>query len=296
MFDPAREPFEILSLHDIGIERVRQACFAYPRLELSILAKPFLLGCLLDRGHDAAVFIDADVLILDTLEPLFGAAAAHSIVLTPHLVDPLASPDRIARELNIHRSGIYNGGCVGVSATSAGRRFVSWWKDRLQTHCRHAPHEGMHYDQRWLDLVPSLFEDVYIERDAAYNVAHWNLPERDGVAARFFHFSGFEPSRPHVVTKYSARLTMGSVGGVPQLFDRYVRWLECEGYAVTNQWPYAFDCFDNGVPIPGAARDLYRDLDDDAAHAFGDPFCTRGPCSFFSWLNESGAGLTAVRA
>ena len=36
----------------------------------------------------------------------------------------------------------------------------------------------MHYDQRWLDLVPALFDDVHIVRDPGCNVAYWNLPER----------------------------------------------------------------------------------------------------------------------
>ncbi len=33
-------------------------------------------------------------------------------------------------------------------------------------------------DQRWCDLVPSLFDRVHIERDPGYNVASWNLSTR----------------------------------------------------------------------------------------------------------------------
>jgi hypothetical protein len=174
-----------------------------------------------------------------------------------------------------------------VSPTSDGRRFLAWWKERLWKHCRHDPAHGFHYDQRWLDLVPTLFDDVYIERDAAYNAAYWNLPERDaGADVRFFHFSGFEPDKPHIVTRYSDRLPMSTAGRAATLFDRYVTLLEGEGHGVTRNWPYAFERFDNGVVIPRPARDLYRQLDDDAVAAFADPFCTRGARSYFAWLNE----------
>jgi hypothetical protein len=287
MFEPEAEPFEVVPLQDLGIENVRQLCFWYPRAEVSIAAKPHLLSYLHDRNYAGAVFLDADILVLNRLDRLFQATTDHAVALTPHLVDSLSGSDRVARELNILQCGVYNGGFVGVSSTSAGRQFLAWWKDRLRKHCRHDLAQGSHYDQRWLDLVPSLFDDVYIERDAAYNVAYWNLPERDAdVRARFFHFSGFEPEKPQAITKYSERLTMKTVGPAATLFDRYVALLEREGHRVTRNWPYAFERFDNGVPIPQAARDLYRQLDDEAVAGFGDPFCSCGERSYYRWLNE----------
>jgi hypothetical protein len=287
VFDPAAEPFEVVPLEDLGIRNLRQLCFWYPRAELSITAKPHLLSHLLDRGYAGALFLDADILVLDTLDRLFRSTAAHSVVLTPHLVGSLSVPDRVARELNILQCGVYNGGFIGVSSTTDGRRFLAWWKERLWKDCRHDPARGFHYDQRWLDLVPTLFDDVYIERDAACNVAYWNLPERATVdRVRFFHFSGFEPDKPDVVTRYSERLSMTTVGRAATLFDRYVALLEREGHGITRTWPYAFERFDNGVPIPRSARDLYRHLGDDAIAAFGDPFSAREAGSYFAWLNE----------
>ena len=286
VFDPADEPFEVVPIQDLAIENLRQLSFWYPRAELSITAKPYLLDYLLDRGYTGAVFFDADILILNSLERLLQATLAHAIVLTPHLVTSLSAADRVRRELNILQCGAYNGGFIGVSETGDGRRFLAWWKDRLQKDCRHDVAHGFHYDQRWLDLVPTLFDDVYVERDPAYNVAYWNLPERDVGSARFFHFSGFEPDNPHIVTRYSNRMTMATVGPAAALFDRYVRLLEHQGHSETKRWPYAFERFDNGVSIPRFARDLYRGLDEESAAVFPDPFCTAGAHSYFAWLNE----------
>jgi hypothetical protein len=287
VFDPDAEAFEIVPLDALRIPDVRRLCFRYSRLQLSAAAKPHFLRYLLDRGFTSAVFLDADVLVLGRLDPLLDATAAHAVALTPHLLGPLLGQDAIARELNILQSGTYNGGFIGVSSSSSARRFLSWWENRLRTHCRHDVRGGMHNDQRWLDLVPATFDEVCIVRDAGCNVAYWNLPERDvDASCRFFHFSGFEPLRPEAVTKYSPRLATESIGPAAVLFDRYARLLEDEGHSLTRSWPYAFGFFDNGVPIPHVARLVYQELDDTDAAAFGDPFQTGERHSYFRWLNE----------
>ena len=261
-----------------------------------VAAKAYLLSYLLDQGFSSAVFLDADILVLDNLAPLFDVVQQHSIVLTPHLLAPLTDEERATRELNILLSGTYNGGFLGVSETRSTRLFLAWWQDRLYEHCCHALERGMHYDQRWLDLAPVYFEDVHILRDPTYNVAYWTLPERNPHLAdnplpgqiqpcRFFHFSGFDPEQPPAVTRYSPRLTMGNVGPAFSLFDRYAALLNGAGYEAAKRWPYAYGYFDNGTPIPAAARRLYRAVSD-AAEKFGDPFRTEGTASFFSWLNE----------
>jgi hypothetical protein len=154
----------------------------------------------------------------------------------------------------------------------------------------------MHYEQRWLDLVPALFEDVEIVRDLGYNVGHWSLPDHvieasregvlvDGAPCRLFRFSGYVPEEPGQVTRYSRRLGMGDVGDAALLFERYRSALGEAGYEETRHWPYAYDRFDNGVALPELVRGIYRDLGEDVAR-FGDPFCTGSRGSFYRWLSE----------
>jgi hypothetical protein len=164
----------------------------------------------------------------------------------------------------------------------------------------------MHYEQRWLDLVPGLFEGVHILRDPGFNVAHWNLPERairmvdneltaEGELCRFFRFSGFDADQPLAVTRYSTRLALADIPGAAPLFDRYLKLLEEAGYHETKTWSYAYDYFDNGVPIPDLARELYRNLGEEVRH-FGDPFETAGSASFFQWLREAEPGSNGTAA
>jgi hypothetical protein len=281
-------------LDELGIPDLDRLCFRYSRQQMAIVAKPYLLRYLLHRGFSPAIFLDADILVADSLQPLLDETAAHAIALTPHLLAPLSDCARVARELNILQCGIYNGGFIGVSRREPAYRFLAWWADRMQTHCRHDISQGLHYDQRWLDLVPALFDDVHVVRDQGCNVAYWNLPERDATGAgtthapcRFFHFSGFEPGRG-VVTRYSGRLTMEQIGPAAALFARYADLLRAEGDAECRQWPYSFGSFDNGVPIPDVARRLYQETED--AGRFGDPFLVSEPNSYFRWLNEPAEG------
>ncbi|MBC7933634.1 MAG: glycosyltransferase [Rubrivivax sp.] len=250
-FDPAGEPFHMLRLEDVGIPDLTRFCLRKDLKGVASAAKPYLLGRLFDEGFADAIFLDPDILVLQDLAPLFSHVSRHAVVVVPHLLAPLEGDGRAERELNVLQSGVYNAGLVGVSDKPGARAFLKWWQERVLEHCRHDVPRGMHYDQRWLDLAPIFFEDVFILREPVYNVAHWNLPERnllvrgdevllDGHPCRLFHFSGYDPDRPDEVTRYNARLDMANIGSTVELFRRYLALLEKAGYRETKRWPYAY--------------------------------------------------------
>jgi hypothetical protein len=295
-FDPQAEPFRLLHLSDMNIAGLTRFRFNYSEQELSYAATPSLLEFILDQGFPAAIFLKQESLVFGDLSYLFDGPG-RSIVLTPHLLEPLPGKDAVARELNILQAGVYNGGFVGVAGSEPGRDFLKWWQERLYRHCRLDTAGGMHFEQRWLDLVPVFFPEVIMERDPGLNVAHWNLPERtvtidragavfvDGQPCRLFRFSGFDADNPGYATRYHTRLAMEDLGAAAAVYTRYLQLLEDAGYHESCAWPYAYGHFDNGVPIPHVARQIFRDLEDVAR--FGDPFETYRPDSFFNWINRS---------
>ena len=292
-FDPGSEPFRMLRLRDLAIPNLARFRFRYSQQELMYATTPYLLMHLLDRGYSGAAFLKQESLVVGRLSPVLDLLRRHAIVLTPHLLDALEGSSAAARECNILQSGVYNVGFLGVGGTPTARAFLGWWMERLYEHCHHDVPHGMHFEQRWLDLVPAYFPDVHVVRDPGFNVAHWNLPERkvtvsgdrvtvDGHPGRFFRFSGFDPESPDAVTRYNDRLRMSDIGDAAQIFRRYVRLLESAGYDETKTWPYAYDHFHDGRPISGRARRLYRRLGS-GAERFGDPFAAAGSDSFQRW-------------
>ena len=115
-----------------------------------------------------------------------------------------------------------------------------------------APDRGMHVDQKWMDLVPGLFGEVFIMREPGYNVAYWNLHSRtvdllngrvrvNGKPCYFFHFSGFDPLNISMVSKHQNRFTLGDLGQARA----------CLNNTGTSFWPMATNRPKNG-PMPSA--------------------------------------------
>lgn len=279
-FDPADERFRLLTFRDLEIPESEGFRFIHPRKQLTYAATPYFLSALLDDGFERAVFLKQESLVLGDLRPILELLDHSEIILTPHLLAPLEGDDGAARELNILQSGVCNVGLLGLRDSPGSRRFLAWWADRVHDHCRHAIGEGLHYEQRWLDLVPAYFENARIIRDPGANIGHWNLPERLQTNPRLFRFSGFDPDRPARVTRYSDRLSMDALGDAAGLFAGFADALKQAGWDEAQAWPYAYDSFDDGVPIPDLTRELYRELGRVRA-GLGNPFS-----DFPRWLND----------
>ncbi|MFN7942396.1 MAG: hypothetical protein U0X73_12425 [Thermoanaerobaculia bacterium] len=295
-FDPSAEPFSVIPIPALGIPGWRTVAFRWGEMELSCAATPWLLAHLLARGFDGVLFFKQESLVLGDFTPVAARLERHPILLTPHFTAPPAGEEAVERELAVILAGAYNVGFLAVAAAPEARRFLAWWGERTMTDCRHAVGEGLHYEQRWLNLVPGYFAGVHLVREPGANVGHWNLPERrievvgdevrvDGEPGRLMRFSGYDRERPERATRYFDRLRVSELGAAADLFARYGAALAAAGDETTRAWPYAFGRFADGVAIPEVARELYRELGADAAR-FGDPFAGPAPGSFRAHLAE----------
>ena len=296
-FAPADEPFSLLTLDDIGIERLEQFRFQHAQQELSYAATPHAIDHLFERGFDGVLFLKQETLVLDSLAPLLEGLHRHPLMLTPHLLTPPKRPDALRRELDVLRAGVYNGGVVLAANRPEARRFLRWWKERTFDECICRVEDGLHYEQRWLDFAPGLVPGTRIVRDPGVNVGHWNLRERDirvrdgrvtanGLPCRVARFSGYEPGHPERVTRYRPEWKVEDDADVARLFQRYHQMLLDEGYVETRAWPYAYGFFDNGAEVTEAHRRAYQRLGREAQR-FGDPLVTRGAQSFWAWFERS---------
>ena len=194
--------------------------------ELAYATTPFLIEHLLDRGYDRVLFFKRESLVTGghaaSLELLEDAA----IVLTPHLLTPLAGEES-ERELDVLLAGTYNVGFLGIAESPAARAMLRWWQERLREHCRHDVMGGLHFEQRWVDLVPGMFDGVRVTRDPGASIGHWSLPERrveidgedvrvDGRPCRLARFSGYDLDHPEAATRYHDRLASPTRAGTPR--------------------------------------------------------------------------------
>jgi hypothetical protein len=296
--DAASEPFDLLTLEDIGVPR--RWTFTHNRKELAAAAKPHAVSHLLDRGFEAVLFLDPDTLVLSDLDAVEAQVLRSAITVSPHFLAPPPGPGGDRMQTAVLQAGIYNGGLFGASKTPAARRFLDWWAERLRTDCRHDLAQGLHFDQRWLDFVPSLVENWSFIDDPGCNVGYWRLLGRtmrvrgpfvtvDGVPCRLFHFSGYWPETPQTVTHYFPDLLHPEeLGEAATLFERYRQALAAAGVERARQSGYAFGAYRDGRLIPSIARRVYRELGDagDRAAEFGDPFDVAGESCYRAWLEQ----------
>jgi hypothetical protein len=283
---------------ELGIPTFYEMCFKYGIVEFATAVKPFLLSLLMrEYGEEEVVYFDPDILVVRPLEELRAALGEGDIVLTPHITHPLPLDGKRPSEQDIMISGAYNLGFIALRRSPQSERFLAWWQERLEDGCRIDVGRGLFTDQKWIDLVPSLFPSTVILRDPAYNVAFWNLHEREvtvedgsflvnGRPAAFFHISGFDPQRPDRLSKHQNRIEVAPCTPLAELLTRYSSLLLASGHEQAKGWEYGYERFADGSRVHPLLRQLYLNLGPEERHRFGDPFATAGEGTFLDWATR----------
>jgi hypothetical protein len=302
-FDLDLEDFdEMLTAEELFGEETERWLFGLDIVEACTAVKGKAMITILDQPRcEKVVYFDPDIAVFNTLDDVIALLDTHSIVLTPHQVDPEPRADRAAIQDNEIASlnyGTFNLGFVAIANDGEGRRFAEWWDDRLRDWCHDRLDIGVFVDQKWCNLVPCFFDKVKVLRDPGYNVASWNLSQRqmsydetgtaliNGRSLRFYHFT-----------------KLGEVGDV--MTQRYARdnievyelwwWYYQQVQSATSSdivrgWWY-YGTFNNGEKIPKLVRELYRERHD-LQKVFPDPF-RAGAGSLHEWLGANTDLLTS---
>lgn len=253
--------------------------FQHNVVEACTAVKGLMLKRLLACGHQKVVYLDPDIAVFNSLQPIVDLLDQYSILLTPHQL----SPERTAigvrdNEIGSLKYGIFNLGFLAVRADIEGRRFADWWSQRLLEHCFEDVPGGVFTDQRWCDHVPVFFDGVHILKDPGYNVASWNLSNRvlsftpegclvvNGSPLRFYHLTKFGPTGQAMTARYAKGNT-----AVYEVWSWYRMAVQrfVEPGIPSHGWAYGR--YSSGGEISLAERRLYRDRKD-LQRAFPDPF------------------------
>jgi lipopolysaccharide biosynthesis glycosyltransferase len=283
---------EVHSISELNIPQIEGWIFKHTIVELATAIKPFMLQNLLEREDcESVIYLDPDIAVFSEMTELLAALKDSSIVLTPHLLKQESSHDGILdNEISCLKHGIYNLGFIAIKANAIGVDFANWWAERLYSFCYDDIPSGLFTDQRWIDLVPAIFDKVLVFKAPQYNVAPWNLGARhldidvnglyliNGRPLVFYHFSGFDSGAHKVMAEKN------STGNAS--VKRLIAWYEneCKNYAKEIFPKWAFETFPNGEKITRNQRLIYRSRPDLQA-AFPSPLRDG---HFFAWWNTQG--------
>ena len=310
--DEESEPFGMIRPEDVFDQAEYETLLSiYSVMELATAVKPRVLSYLLDNSDGPAAYLDPDLWFFGSLEHAGDLASEHGIVLTPHALAPMHRDGRRPAEAEILKSGVYNLGFAVVGQSA--RPFLDWWWERLARDCIVAPEDGIFVDQKWVDFAPSLF-DHYILKDPGYNVAYWNLGEREltwtgdhyevnGSPLVFAHFSGFDPTKPYLFSKHTEpnpRVLLSEQPALAKITGEYGAAMLAAGYEEASKLPFDVQKLPNGISLDRHMARIYRDAlleyedpDDDRSEPPPNPYSATE--DFLAWLSEPiGEGYPAA--
>jgi hypothetical protein len=250
--------------------------------------------------YESWVFLDSDIMVNGSLEPVFEQLRQCSILLNPHFQKTGYLPAGSWIELSVLKVGKFNGGFLGLRRSTVSRAFIDWFKARLERFCFDAPNfEGLH-------SLSGDFPEVQMLRHPGANLAHWNLFERevvlhpsggvsvDGQPLLFTHFSGWSIEDPEAVSRYSPHYTNPpNIPAWEKIGRDYANHLLKQGYAETIGYPYGFGHFKDGQSITPVQRRLYYNDCRQGNYPVDQPF--DHPERFVDRAHESIEGIGFVR-
>jgi hypothetical protein len=245
--------YPLIEIDKIGIEGLDEIAARYDITELNTAVKPFCFTYFFEKFQDArnVIYFDPDIIVFQPLTELDRALQTHQAVLTPHIITPI---DDILKPNELHHlnTGVNNLGFVAFRRSVENTTYIKWWEEKLRYECLIDLCNGLFVDQNWMNFLPVFVENVLVERNPGYNAAYWNLHERrfsmrEGVAyvneiypLVFFHYSGYDPARPEVLSKYQDRFELAERADIHNLFERYRNSLVNNGNAYYRRFKCAY--------------------------------------------------------
>jgi glycosyltransferase involved in cell wall biosynthesis len=293
-------PLRALGMDEIGLggRAGREMAGIYSVRELSTAMKPWLLEHLLRTTDGPVLYLDPDIEVYAPIDGLAALAAEHDVALTPHVLKPFPQDGRTPDDSAVLAAGIFNLGFIGVGPGAIGSGFIDFWKSRLRLEAVDDPARMRFTDQRWVDFATCFPHTVVT--DPGCNVAYWNVWGRalarvgtrvlvDGEPLRFYHYSGFDPRQPEVLSLHQQprpRVLLSERPILADLCRRYGLRLLAEGYEEGLRVPYGWRCSPVGTELDVPARAAYRAalLAGEAGQEVPGPFDEDGGVAFADWL------------
>ena len=259
--------YSFIYLDQLNDDRITGMTQRYNPFELSCSLKPYFAKHILAQQPqiDRLIYLDGDMYVFGKFEQQTEAAITLSPHRTTH-VNFLPGLDNFSA-VNLLRYGVYNAGYFELLRKPEAFRFLDWWQTLTEHHAYNNPGEHVFVDQLWLSLVHSFFDDVFINKNAGYNVSVWNMIERkltrtgksytvNGEPLIMFHYSTYNIDTPDQLLNFEhPALSFTALPELAPVFEIYRKALLESGYEQVKQIPHPFT-----YTQPGKNKKWWRKL------------------------------------
>jgi hypothetical protein len=203
-------------------------------------ATPNLCLYLIEKYHeiDILLYLDSDVYVYNSLDPLYEEFSDFSIGFTAHRLHPLI-------KLYARSYGKYNVGVNLFRNSETGLKCLRDWKSDCDSWYPDIPGYPLKFfsDQIFLDSWPERYEGVKIIENIGVNVCHWNAANYkfskyndkyyvNGAPLVIYHFSSLRKETENV---WSANSIYAFVSIKNVLLDLYTNYINhIESYGLSN--------------------------------------------------------------
>lgn len=247
-------PHKILEVAKLNIPGFKKMCSQYTVIELNTSIKPYACSYLLDAypNADTVLYFDPDIQITAPLKTIEKDLESSSIVLTPHILFPIDFDGSEPTENLFTQYGIFNLGFLGLKRGKDAHDLLLWWSKRMAENCYIKPADGIFVDQLPMNYAPIFFNNVLISKNQGYNVAPWNLHERQVSKSDtfykinehwtliFYHFSSLKKHN-HILNSSQAysRGVIPKDSAIYELYKNYTESIHANGYEFFSKIPCA---------------------------------------------------------
>lgn len=253
-------------IEDLEYPNFLKSAFKYNIIELNTAIKPWVTLDLLKK-YNKVIYLDPDICVFNSLESIFEKLDQSSFLVTPHAISSYKGHGR-PNDQDLLRFGAFNLGFYAASLS--GKDLLEWWHEKLIDNCFYEPSQGLGVDQKWIDLAPIFFNSVEILKDKGYNIAFWNLHEREISLKNncfvvnniekvvFVHFSSFIEEDKSAIAAKQTRYSPGTRPDFTLLSDVYRKYLDSSKQLVNaNSLEYGYLKFDSEEFISPVLRRIY---------------------------------------
>lgn len=140
--------------------------------------KSVFLQYLIQKGYEQLIYVDNDIFFFKHPSVIFEKLLHADFLLTPHFYQSYPGRNQRWFEANF-RVGLFNAGFIACTANA--QKHLSWWEEACIYNIKKSNKRGLFDDQKYLDMLPILFDGVEIVKDRGWNLAAWNDNDFDHV-------------------------------------------------------------------------------------------------------------------